>query len=86
MTGWLLKHTDALLKVTIVPRNNNVLGFAQYLPTEQKPYSKEELFDKMCMVLGGRVAESFTFNPISTGAHDDLQKMTKMAYGMIRCK
>uniref|UniRef100_T1JVY2 AAA+ ATPase domain-containing protein n=1 Tax=Tetranychus urticae TaxID=32264 RepID=T1JVY2_TETUR len=84
LTGWLLKHTDALLKVTIVPRTNNVLGFAQYLPSEQQLYSKEELFDKMCMALGGRVAESVIFNRISSGAQDDLKKVTKMAYGMIK--
>ncbi|RWS28905.1 Paraplegin-like protein [Leptotrombidium deliense] len=84
LVGWLLKHTDALLKVTIVPRTSNVLGFAQYLPSDQKLYSKDELFEKMCMALGGRVSESLTFNRISSGAVDDLQKVTKMAYAQIR--
>ncbi|XP_067140149.1 mitochondrial inner membrane m-AAA protease component paraplegin [Centruroides vittatus] len=82
--GWMLKYTDALLKVSIVPRTTNVLGFAQYLPSDQKLYSSEELFEKMCMALGGRVAESLTFNKISTGAQDDLKKVTKMAYAQIK--
>ncbi|RWS06773.1 Paraplegin-like protein, partial [Dinothrombium tinctorium] len=84
LVGWLLKYTDALLKVSIVPRTSNVLGFAQYLPSDQKLYSQEELFEKMCMALGGRVAESLIFNKVSSGAKDDLQKVTKMAYAQIR--
>ncbi|XP_054707675.1 paraplegin-like [Uloborus diversus] len=84
LMGWLLKYTDALMKVSIVPRTTNVLGFAQYLPSDQKLYSSEELFEKMCMALGGRVAESITFNRVSTGAQDDLKKVTKMAYAQIK--
>lgn len=84
LVGWLLEHTDALMKVSIVPRTSNALGFAQYLPTDQKLYSYEQLFQKMCMALGGRVAESLTFNRVSTGAEDDLKKVRKMAYAMIR--
>ncbi|KAG8197552.1 hypothetical protein JTE90_007288 [Oedothorax gibbosus] len=84
LVGWLLKYTDALLKVSIVPRTTNVLGFAQYLPTDQKLYSSEELFERMCMALGGRVAESIVFNRVSTGAEDDLKKVTKMAYAQIK--
>lgn len=84
LVGWLLRYTDALLKVSIVPRTNLALGFAQYLPTDQKLYSKEELFERMCMALGGRVAESLTFNKITTGAQNDLQKVTKMAYAQVR--
>ena len=80
LVGWLLPHTDALLKVSIVPRTNNVLGFARYLPSDRKLYSKPELFDKMCMALGGRVAEQLIFNHISSGAQDDLKKVTKLAY------
>lgn len=67
LVGWLLEHTDALLKVTIVPRTSGVGGFAQYLPKENKMYSKEQLFDIMCMALGGRVAETVIFNHLSTG-------------------
>ncbi|XP_070386994.1 mitochondrial inner membrane m-AAA protease component paraplegin [Dermacentor albipictus] len=84
LVGWLMEHTDALMKVSIVPRTSNALGFAQYLPSDQKLYSYEQLFQKMCMALGGRVAESLTFNRVSTGAEDDLKKVRKMAYGMIR--
>ncbi|CAG0895619.1 unnamed protein product [Darwinula stevensoni] len=84
LVGWLLEHTDALLKVTIVPRTSHTLGFAQYTPTEQRLFSDEELFERMCMALGGRVAESLTFNRVSTGAQDDLKKITQMAYSQIR--
>ncbi|KAB7507254.1 Paraplegin [Armadillidium nasatum] len=84
LVGWLLEHTDALLKVTIVPRTNMALGFAQYSPKEQKLYTKEEIFEKMCMALGGRVAESLTFNSVTTGAQNDLDKVTKMAYAQVR--
>lgn len=83
LTGWLLEHTDALLKISIVPRTSSALGFAQYLPTELKLLSKEQLFDRMCMALGGRVAESIMFNRVTTGAQDDLNRVTKMAYAQI---
>lgn len=84
LVGWMLQHTDALLKVTILPRTSQALGFAQYTPTDRKLFSPEELMDRMCMALGGRVAESLVFNRITTGAQDDLQKVTKMAYAQIR--
>ncbi|XP_060535488.1 paraplegin [Cylas formicarius] len=84
LIGWMLEHTDALLKVTIVPRTSLALGFAQYVPKDQKLHSKEELLDRMCMTLGGRVAESLTFNKITTGAQNDLEKVTKMAYACVK--
>ncbi|XP_026331849.1 paraplegin [Hyposmocoma kahamanoa] len=84
LVGWMLEHTDALLKVTIVPRTNMSLGFAQYTSSDQKLYSKEELFDRMCMALGGRAAEAITFNSITSGARNDLEKVTKIAYAQIR--
>lgn len=84
LVGWMLKHTDALLKVSIVPRTTNVLGFAQYLPSDQKLYSQQELFERMCMALGGRAAESLIFNHVSSGAQDDLKRVTQMAYAQIR--
>ncbi|ERL83551.1 hypothetical protein D910_00627 [Dendroctonus ponderosae] len=84
LVGWMLEHTDALLKVTIVPRTNLALGFAQYIPKDQKLHTKEELFDRMCMALGGRVAESIVFNRITTGAQNDLDKVTKMAYANVK--
>lgn len=84
LVGWLLKDSDVLLKVTIVPRTSLALGFAQYTPKEQKLYTKEQLFDKMCMALGGRAAEAISFNRITTGAQNDLEKVTKIAYAQIQ--
>ncbi|XP_033340162.2 SPG7 matrix AAA peptidase subunit, paraplegin [Megalopta genalis] len=84
LVGWLLEHTDALLKVTIVPRTHMSLGFAQYTPTNQELHSKEELFQKICMMLGGRIAERLKFNEISTGAENDLKKVTKIAYSQVQ--
>ncbi|XP_052873650.1 paraplegin [Anopheles cruzii] len=84
LVGWLLPNSDVLLKVTIVPRTSLALGFAQYTPKEQKLYSREQLFDKMCMALGGRAAESLIFNRITTGAQNDLEKVTKIAYAQIK--
>ncbi|XP_078040803.1 SPG7 matrix AAA peptidase subunit, paraplegin [Augochlora pura] len=84
LVGWLLEHTDALLKVTIIPRTNMSLGFAQYTPSNQKLHSKEELFQKICMMLGGRIAERLKFNKISTGAENDLKKVTKIAYSQVQ--
>ncbi|CAK1588033.1 unnamed protein product [Parnassius mnemosyne] len=84
LVGWLLEHTDALLKVTIVPRTNLALGFAQYTGSDQKLYSKEELFDRMCMALGGRAAEAITFNSVTSGAQNDLDKVTKIAYAQVK--
>lgn len=84
LVGWMLEHTDALLKVTIVPRTTAALGFAQFTISEQKLHTNEQLFEKMCMILGGRVAESLTFNKITTGAQNDLEKITKMAYAQVQ--
>lgn len=83
LVGWLLKHADPILKVSIVPRTTNILGYAQYIPSDRKLHSPEEFFDRMCMALGGRVAELITFNHLSTGAQDDLQKVTKMATAQV---
>ncbi|CDW56354.1 Peptidase M41 and AAA and FtsH ext domain contain ing protein [Trichuris trichiura] len=79
VTGWFLEHADPLLKVSIIPRGKG-LGYAQYLPKEQYLYTKEQLFHRMCMTLGGRASEEIFFGRISTGAQDDLQKITQMAY------
>lgn len=83
LVGWLLPNADVLLKVTIVPRTNLSLGFAQYKNSEQKLFTKEELFDKMCMALGGLVAENLVFNRSTTGAQNDLEKVTKIAYSKV---
>lgn len=84
LVGWLLPTADVLLKVTIVPRTSLALGFAQYTPSEQKLFTKEELYSKMCMTLGGRAAEDITFNKISTGAQNDLEKVTKIAMSQVK--
>ncbi|XP_046735568.1 AFG3-like protein 2 isoform X2 [Diprion similis] len=82
VAGWFLEHADPLLKVSIIPRGKG-LGYAQYLPKEQYLYSTPQLFDRMCMTLGGRVSEEIFFSRITTGAQDDLQKVTKSAYAQI---
>nr|XP_006634560.1 PREDICTED: AFG3-like protein 2 isoform X1 [Lepisosteus oculatus] len=82
VAGWYLEHADPLLKVSIIPRGKG-LGYAQYLPKEQYLYTKEQLLDRMCMTLGGRVAEEIFFGRITTGAQDDLRKVTQSAYAQI---
>jgi AFG3 family protein len=82
IAGWFLEHADPLLKVTIIPRSSGALGFAQYLPKEVALFSREALVDRMCMALGGRVSEELNFGRITTGASDDLDKVTQMAYAM----
>lgn len=83
IVGWFLEFADPLVKVSIVPRGIAALGYAQYLPKEQYLYRTEQLIDMMCMTLGGRAAEEVFFGKISTGAQNDLEKVTKMAYAMI---
>ncbi|KAG8991552.1 AAA ATPase afg3 [Tulasnella sp. JGI-2019a] len=80
--GWFLEHADPLLKVSIIPRGVGALGYAQYLPAERYLMSSPQLLDRMCMTLGGRVAEEIFFGveEITTGAQDDLQKITRMAF------
>lgn len=81
--GWYLEYADPLVKVSIVPRGMAALGYAQYLPKEQYLYTKEQLMDMMCMTLGGRAAEDIVFGRISTGAQNDLERITKMSYAMV---
>lgn len=83
IAGWFLEHADPLVKVSIVPRGVAALGYAQYLPKEQFLYTTEQLVDGMCMTMGGRVAEDITFGKISTGAQNDLERITKLAYAMV---
>jgi len=83
IAGWFLEHADPLVKVSIVPRGVAALGYAQYLPKEQFLYTIEQLEDGMCMTLGGRVAEDIVFGKISTGAQNDLERITKLAYAMV---
>jgi AFG3 family protein len=81
--GWYLEHAYPLLKVTIVPRGTAALGYAQYTPKEQYLYNTDQLSDQICMTLGGRASEEIFFNKISTGAQNDLQQITRIAYAMI---
>ena len=81
--GWYLEHANPLVKVTIVPRGVAALGYAQYLPKEQYLYNTEQLEDDICMTLGGRAVEDIVFGKISTGAQNDLQVITRMAYAMV---
>jgi AFG3 family protein len=81
--GWYLEHAYPLLKVTIVPRGVAALGYAQYTPKEQYLYNTDQLFDQICMSLGGRASEELNFGKISTGAQNDLQQITRMGYAMV---
>ncbi|MCI4670632.1 MAG: ATP-dependent zinc metalloprotease FtsH [Bacteroidia bacterium] len=83
VTGWFLEHAHPLVKVSIVPRGLAALGYAQYLPKEQYLYTVPQLTDTMCMTLGGRAAEEIIFGEISTGAQNDLERITNMAYSMV---
>nr|XP_025686202.1 ATP-dependent zinc metalloprotease FTSH 3, mitochondrial isoform X4 [Arachis hypogaea] len=83
VAGWFLEHAEPLLKVTIVPRGTAALGFAQYVPNENLLMTKEQLFDMTCMTLGGRAAEQILVGRISTGAQNDLEKVTKMTYAQV---
>lgn len=80
--SWLLEYANPLVKVTIVPRGR-ALGAAWYLPEERQITTKEQMLDEMCATLGGRAAEDLFLGRISTGAMNDLERVTKQAYGMI---
>ncbi len=80
--SWLLEHANPLVKVTIIPRGR-ALGAAWYLPEERQITTTEQMLDEMCAALGGRASEEVTFAKISTGALNDLEKVTKQAFAMI---
>ncbi len=80
--SWFLEFAHPLIKVTIIPRGR-ALGAAWYLPEERQIVTKEQILDELCATLGGRVAEQITFGKISTGALNDLEKVTKQAYAMV---
>ncbi|MBN1990117.1 MAG: ATP-dependent zinc metalloprotease FtsH [Bacteroidales bacterium] len=80
--SWLLEHANPLLKVSIIPRGRS-LGAAWYLPEERQITTTEQMFDEMCSALGGRASEEVVFSKISTGALNDLEKVTKQAYAMV---
>ena len=83
LMGYLLINSTAPLKVSIVPRGENALGFSQNKPQDKKLYKFEELYDQICVFLGGRVAEEVIFNSITTGASDDIERLTNIAYQMV---
>ncbi len=80
--SWLLEHANPLVKVTIIPRGK-ALGAAWYLPEERQITTKEQLLDEMCATLGGRASEDINFGKYSTGALNDLERVTKQAYAMV---
>lgn len=84
VAGWNLEHADPLLKVTIVPRSSGSLGFAQYLPKEIFLRSKEQILDMVTMALAGRAAEQVVFGRVTTGAADDLRRVTGILYQMVQ--
>ena len=82
VASWYLDHVESLVKVSIIPRGKS-LGAAWYLPEERQIVTKGQFMDQMCAALGGRAAEEIIFNEISSGALDDLEKVTKQAYNMV---
>lgn len=87
VVGWFLENSNPLVKVTIIPRSKGALGFAQYIPDDLNLHTKEYLLDTICVLLGGRMSEEFFFKQVkiifnwkvTTGAYDDLQKVSNIA-------
>jgi len=84
VAGWFLEHADPLLKVTIIPRSSGALGFAQYLPKEVFLRTSDQIMDIVCMALAGRAAEEIFFGRVTTGASDDLRRVTDLVYSTIQ--
>ena len=84
VAGWFLEHADPLLKVTIIPRSSGALGFAQYLPKEVFLRTQDQIMDIVCMALAGRAAEDIFFGRVTTGASDDLRRVTDLVYSTIQ--
>ena len=84
VAGWFLEHADPLLKVTIIPRTSGALGFAQYLPKEVFLRTQDQIMDIVCMALAGRAAEEVFFGRVTTGASDDLRRVTGLIYSTIQ--
>ena len=80
--SWVLEHANPLIKVTIIPRGK-ALGAAWYLPEERQITTKEQMLDEMASILGGRASELMNFGMVSTGALNDLERVTKQAYAMV---
>ena len=84
VAGWFLEHADPLLKVTIIPRSSGALGYAQYLPKEVFLRTEAQIMDIVCMALAGRAAEQVFFGNVTTGASDDLRRVTQLVYSTIQ--
>ena len=84
VAGWFLKHADPLMKVTIIPRSSGALGYAQYLPKEVFLRTQAQIMDIVCMALAGRAAEEIFFGRVTTGAQDDLKRVTDIVYSTIQ--
>jgi len=84
IAGWFLEHADPLLKVTIIPRSSGALGYAQYLPKETFLRTEEQIMHIVMMALAGRAAEEVFFGKVTTGASDDLRRVTDLVYSTIQ--
>jgi AFG3 family protein len=84
VAGWFLEHADPLMKVTIIPRTSGALGFAQYLPKEVFLRTQDQIMDIVCMTLAGRAAEEIFFGRVTTGASNDLRRVTDLVYSTIQ--
>jgi AFG3 family protein len=84
VAGWFLENSDPLLKITIIPRSKGALGFAQYLPAEVALKNKEQLLDMVKTALGGRIAEELFYDSVTTGASDDINKVTQIVHGLVQ--
>jgi len=83
LAGWMLTHADPVMKVSIVPRGKSALGYSQSLPRDVALHTEEQLSDTMVMALGGRAAEEVVFEVVSSGAQNDLERVTQMAYSQV---
>ena len=84
VVSWFVEGASPLLKLTIVPRSKGSLGFAQYLPDDRIIHTKQDLLDKLCVMMAGRIAEETYFNRVTTGARDDLDKVSQLANEIVR--
>jgi cell division protease FtsH len=83
LLAYVLKACANPIKVSIIPRGDAALGFSQQEEIDKKLWKKTELIDRLCVIYGGRIAEEITFDSITTGAYDDIEKATKLAYSMV---
>ncbi|XP_952288.1 mitochondrial respiratory chain complexes assembly protein (AFG3 homologue), putative [Theileria annulata] len=83
LVGWFLENADPVLKVSIIPRSSGALGFNQQMPDDSMLFTRDALLDKIAVILGGRAAEDIFIGKITTGATDDLSKVTKMCYAFV---